>query len=75
MFEPSTPGFELLENKLSELEKIGLTSLPSLNAFLEENHLFMKKEDYKVLRELMFKNKKWKLVRVYDYRVQRRGCK
>lgn len=75
MFEPETPGFELLEKKLADLERLGFSSLASLNAFLAENHLFMKKDDYRVLRGLMFKNKKWKMVRVYDYQIVRRGKK
>jgi len=75
MFEKATPGFELLESALKELEQLGSTSLPSLNAFLEKHNLFMTKADYKVLRELMFKNKKWKLVRVYDYQIVKRGRK
>jgi hypothetical protein len=75
MFESNTPGYELLEKALKELESLNSRSLPSLNAFLEKNNLFMKKEDYRVLRSLMFKNKKWKMVRVYDYRIERRGKK
>jgi len=75
MFERETPGFELLESALKELEQLGSTSLPSLNAFLEKHNLFMTKADYKVLRDLMTKNKKWKLVRVYDYQIVRRGRK
>lgn len=75
MFEKATPGFELLESTLKELEQLGSTSMPSVNAFLEKHNLFMTKADYKVLRELMFKNKKWKLVRVYDYQIVRRGRK
>ena len=75
MFEKATPGFELLESTLKELEQLGSTSLPSLNAFLEKHNLFMTKADYKVLRDLMTKNKKWKLVRVYDYQIVRRGRK
>lgn len=75
MFERETPGYELLESTLKELEQLGSTSLPSVNAFLEKHNLFMTKADYKVLRELMFKNKKWKLVRVYDYQIVHRGRK
>ncbi len=75
MFEPKAPGIELLESALKELEQLGEICLPSLNAFLEKNKLYMKKEDYRVLRSLMYKNKKWKLVRVYDYKVIRRGKK
>ena len=75
MFEKATPGFELLESTLKELEQLGATSLPSLNAFLEKHNLFMTKADYKALRDLMTKNKKWKLVRVYDYQIVRRGRK
>ena len=75
IFEPKAPGFELLESTLKELEQLGSTSLPSLNAFLEKHNLFMTKADYKVLRDLMTKNKKWKLVRVYDYQIVRRGRK
>jgi hypothetical protein len=73
MFEPSAPGFELLEKELSELERTGSIFLPSLNSFLVKHNLFMKKEDYRALRNLMFKNKKWKMVRVYDYKIVKRG--
>jgi hypothetical protein len=75
MFEPKNLGIELLEKELSELERTGSISLPSLNAFLEKHNLFMKKEDYRALRNLMFKNKRWKMVRVYDYKVVKRGKK
>lgn len=75
MFEPSTPGYELLEQELSELERSGSISLPSLNAFLEKHNLFMKQDDYRALRNLMFKNKNWKMVRVYDYKIVKRGKK
>jgi hypothetical protein len=75
MFEPKAPGFELLEKELKELETLNSRTMPSFNAFLAKHNLFMKKEDYKVLRELMTKNKKWKLVRVYDYQITRRGKK
>jgi hypothetical protein len=75
MFEPKAPGFELLEKELSELERTGSISLPSLNAFLQKHNLFMKQDDYRALRNLMFKNKKWKMVRVYDYCIVKRGKK
>lgn len=73
--ENKTPGFELLEKKLVELEQLSQRVLPSLNAFLEENHLFMTKQDMKSLRKLMVANKKWKLISVYDWRIERRGKK
>jgi hypothetical protein len=73
MFEKSTPGFELLEKELLELERTESTSLPSLNSFLEKYNLFMKREDYRSLRSLMFKNRRWKMVRVYDYKIVKRG--
>jgi hypothetical protein len=75
MFEPKAPGFELLEKELKELETLNLTSMPSFNAFLAKHNLFMTQADYKVLRNLMTNNKKWKLVRVYDYEIVRRGRK
>ena len=75
MFEPKAPGFELLEKELKELETLNASTMPSFNAFLEKHNLFMTKADYKVLRDLMTKNKKWKLVRVYDYQIVRRGRK
>ena len=75
MFEHKSPDYTLLENTLKELEQLNSTTLPSVNAFLEKHNLFMTKADYKVLRELMYKNKKWKLERVYDYRIVRRGRK
>jgi hypothetical protein len=75
MFEKATPGFELLEKELKELETLNSTTMPSFNTFLAKHNLFMTKIDYKVLRDLMTKNKKWKLVRVYDYQIVRRGRK
>jgi hypothetical protein len=69
------PGYELLENKLRELEGLSQSILPSLNAFLEENKLFMTKEDLKVLKKIMTKNKKWKIINTYDYALVRRGKK
>jgi len=71
--ENKTPGFELLESKLKELESLGQSILPSLNAFLEEHKLFMTKEDLKSLKKIMTKNKKWKIINTYDYAVVRRG--
>jgi hypothetical protein len=75
MFEKATPGYELLEKELKELETLNSTVMPSFNSFLANHNLFMTKVDYKVLRDLMTKNKKWKLVRVYDYQIARRGRK
>jgi hypothetical protein len=75
MFEPKAPGFELLEKELKELETLNSTSMSSFNSFLAKHNLFMTKADYKVLRSLMTKNKRWKLVRVYDYEIRRRGKK
>ena len=75
MFEKATPGFELLEKELKELETLNSTTMPSFNAFLAKHNLFMTQADYKVLRSLMTKNKRWKLVRVYDYEICRRGKK
>lgn len=75
MFTKETPGFELLQKELDDLERLGATSLPSLNAFLEKNHLFMTKADLTELKKIMTKNKKWKLVCVYDRQIVRRGRK
>lgn len=75
MFEPKTPGFELLQKELDELERLGGTSMPSLNAFLQKHNLFMTKIDYKELKKIMVQNKKWKIVPVYDYEILRRGKK
>jgi len=75
MFEQKLPDYTLLEKELKELETLNLISMPSFNAFLAKHNLFMTQADYKVLRSLMTKNKKWKLVRVYDYQIIRRGKK
>jgi hypothetical protein len=75
MFEKATPGFEILQNELDELERLGGTSLPSLNAFMEKNRLFMTKQDLIELKKIMKENKKWKMVCVYDRQLVRRGKK
>jgi hypothetical protein len=75
MFERQTPGFDVLQKELDELERLGGTSLPSLNAFLEKNRLFMTKQDLFELKKIMKENKKWKMVCVYDRQLVRRGKK
>jgi hypothetical protein len=75
MFEKTTPGFEILQKELDELERLGGTSLPSLNAFMEKNRLFMTKQDLIELKKIMKENKKWKMVCVYDRQIVRRGKK
>lgn len=75
MFEKTTPGYELLEKELKELENINSLIMPSLNAFLAKHNLFMTKTDYKELKKIMVHNKKWKIRPVYDYKIVRRGKK
>lgn len=75
MFNKTAPGFELLQKELDELERLGVRSLPSLNAFLEKHNLFMTQSDLKELKKIMTQNKKWKLVCVYDRQIVRRGKK
>jgi hypothetical protein len=75
MFEKSAPGFEILQKELDELERLGGTSLSSLNAFMEKNRLFMTKQDLIELKKIMKENKKWKMVCVYDRQLVRRGKK
>lgn len=75
MFESkSTLGFEVLEKELKELETLG-SSFLSLQVFLAKHNLFVTKQDIKTLRSLLKKNKNWKLVKVTDYQLQRRGKK
>jgi hypothetical protein len=75
MFDKITPGFELLQKELDDLERLGVNSLPSLNAFLERHNLFMTQSDLKELKKIMTQNKKWKIVCVYDRQIVRRGKK
>jgi hypothetical protein len=75
MFERQTPGYELLEKELKELETLHSICMPSLNAFLLKHNLFMTKVDYKELKKIMVTNKKWKIRPVYDYEIVRRGKK
>ena len=70
--ENKTPGFEILENVLNELERLGSHSLPSLNQFLADKQLYVTREDIKELRKFL-KDKKYKLVRVQDYAIIKRG--
>jgi len=67
-------GFEILERELAEMERIGSDSLPSLNHFLEAKGLYVTKDDIRALRQIL-KKKKYKLVRVTDYQIVRRGRK
>lgn len=73
MFNQETPGYELLEVKLKELESLGQRILPSLNQFLQENNLYVTQEDKKVLKKLMTQNKKWKMQFIGDWQIIRRG--
>lgn len=75
LFEPKTPGFELLQKELDELERLGGTSLPSLEAFLQKHNLFMTGQDFKELKKIMVANKKWKIRPTHDYEIIRRGRK
>ena len=75
MFDNNTPGYDLLKKELDDLERLGVKSLPSLNAFLERHNLFMTQSDMKALKKLMTQNKKWKMVCVYDRQIVRRGKK
>lgn len=72
--ENKTPGFELLEKQLEEMERLGIYSLPSLNQFLNDKRLYVTKEDIKELRKFL-KDKKYKLLRIFDYTIIKRGHK
>jgi len=72
--ENKIPGFEILEALLDELERVGSHSLPSLNQFLNDKQLYLTREDVKELRKFL-KDKKYKLVRVVDYSIIKRGHK
>jgi len=74
MDNPSENGIEILEKELAEMERIGSDCMPSLNHFLEAKGLYVTKEDIRALREIL-KKKKYKLVRVHDYQIIRRGKK
>lgn len=69
-----TPGFEILEKELEEMQKLGSPGLPSLNHFLSSKQLYVTKEDVRALRELL-KKKRYKLVLVRDYMIVKRGRK
>jgi hypothetical protein len=75
MFDKQTPGYELLEKELSELERLGGDSLPSLNNFLQKHNLYMTTQDYKELKKIMVLNKKWKIRPTHDYEIVKRGKK
>ena len=74
IFEPKTPGFDVLQKELKELETLG-SSFLSLKVFLAKHNLFVTKNDIKMLRTLLKDNRNWKLVKVTDYQLQRRGKK
>jgi hypothetical protein len=65
-------NLEILEKELKELEILG-TSFLSLKAFLDHHNAFMTKDDIKTLRSLFKNNKNWKLVKITDYQLVRRG--
>jgi len=68
-------GFALFEKTLEDMERQGITSMPSLNHWLDKHNLYMQKQDVRALRFLLKAGKKYKLVRVVDYKVVRRGKK
>jgi len=68
-------NYQLLENKLKELEALDQRILPSLNQFLQDNNLYMTYEDKKALKKIIVKNKKWKMQFVGDWQIVRRGRK
>jgi len=74
LFEKQTPGYDVLENELKELEQLGVSFL-SLKTFLEKHNLFVTKQDIKTLRSILRTNRRWKLVKVTDYQLHRRGVK
>ena len=74
MVNNQIPGFEILELKLDEMDRLSLYVLPSLNQFLADKQLYMTKEDIKELRKFL-KDKKFKLVRIKDYKIVKRGHK
>jgi hypothetical protein len=67
-------GFQLLQQELENMERQGIAGLPSLNHFLESKHLYVTKEDIRALREIL-KKRKYKLIRVTDYAIVKRGKK
>ena len=69
-----TPGIEILEKELLEMERLGTSSLPSLNHFLEQKGLYVTPEDIRALRDLL-KKRKYKLIRTTDYTIVKRGKK
>ena len=75
MFEQTNNNFNLLQKELDELERLGGTSLPSLEAFLQKHNLYMTSQDYKELKKIMVANKKWKIRPTHDYEIIRRGRK
>jgi len=68
------PGFEILELKLDEMDRLGIYILPSLNQFLADKELYATQEDIRELRKFL-KDKKFKLVRIKDYKIVKRGHK
>lgn len=67
-------NFELLEKEFLDLLAINPNAKLSLNQFLEKHNLFMTREDYKNLKQIL-KTKKYKMVKTEDYYLVRRGKK
>jgi hypothetical protein len=75
MFESKqTPGFEIIEKAISDIETIGSYCIPSLNHLLDYKGFYVTKDDIRALR-VWLKERKYKLIRVTDYAIVKRGKK
>jgi hypothetical protein len=67
-------GFDIIQKAISDAESVGSFCIPSLNHLLDYKGLYVTKEDVRALRQWL-KEHKYKLVRVTDYAIIKRGKK
>lgn len=67
-------GFDIIAKAISDSESIGSYYIPSLNHLLDYKGFYITKEDIKTLRRWL-KERKYKLVKVTDYSIIKRGKK
>jgi len=67
-------GFDIIQKAISDAESVGSFYIPSLNHLLDYKGLYVTKEDVRALRQWL-KEHKYKLVRVNDYAIIKRGKK
>jgi hypothetical protein len=66
------PGYEIIEKALADMESVGSPCIPSLNHLLDYKGLYVTKDDIRSLRQWL-KERNYKIIRVTDYLIAKRG--